>query len=187
MEVVFVFSKKDFTLIFKFIQPRKAFASRQPTDFDIKQKFHMLHSYFFGRKLEKPVIFFLERMKLIILTATSITSIKCRGRLFDARMYRCSEQCEDVTCGSSFFTSVINPDMTPIIAGVQSLQMRLKFYQLSLLASKKESTRALTSVAVVVADSVLLNKNSSFIFLFFSYRAKAIKWLSKALSVDSSS
>ena len=30
---------------------------------------------------------------------------------------------------------------------------------------KKESTRALTSAAVVVADSVLLNKNSSSIFL----------------------
>ena len=49
---------------------------------------------------------------------------------------------------------------------------------MSLLASKKkEYTRALTSAAVVVADSVLLNKNSYFIFLSFSYRAKAIKWL----------
>ena len=50
-----------------------------------------------------------------------------------------------------------------------------------------ESNVALKFVAVVVADSVLLNKNSSFIFSSFSYRAKAIKWLSKALSVDSSS
>ena len=43
--------------------------------------------------------------------------------------------------------------------------MCLKFCQLSSLASKKEFTRALTSAAFVVIDSVLLNKNSFFIFL----------------------
>ena len=57
MEVVFVFSKKDFNLTFKFLQLREAFASRQPRDFGIKQKFHMLSSHFFGQNLEKPVIF----------------------------------------------------------------------------------------------------------------------------------
>ena len=57
MEVVLVFSKKDFDLIFKFIQPREALASGQQTDFGIKQKSHMLRSHFFGQKLEEPVIF----------------------------------------------------------------------------------------------------------------------------------
>ena len=59
-EVVFVFSKKDltsFNLIFKFIQPKEAFVSPQPTDFDIKQKSHMLRSHFFGQKLKEPVNF----------------------------------------------------------------------------------------------------------------------------------
>ena len=117
-------------------------------------------------------------MKLITLIATFITSIKCRDN-FDARVYRCSEQCEDVTRGHLFFTSVTNPDLTPMNAGALTVQICLKFCQLSSLASKKDSTRVFTSAAVVVADSVLLNKNSSFIFLSFSYRAKAIKWLSK--------
>ena len=77
-----------------------------------------------------------------------------------------------------------NPGWTPVITAALSLQMSLKFCQFCSLASKKkESTRAFTSVVVVVADSVLLNKNSSFIFLSFSFRAKAIKWPSKALSV----
>ena len=97
MEIVFVFLKKDFNLIFKFIQLREIFASRQPTDFGIKQKPHMLLSLFFVQKLEKPVVFVLKPMKLIALTATSIASIKCRDRVFDARVYRCSEQGEDVT------------------------------------------------------------------------------------------
>ena len=66
---------------------------------------------------------------------------------------------------SLFFTSVTNPDLTPIIARAPSVQMCLKFCQLTLLASKKGSTRALTSAVDVVGDSVLLNKNSSFIFL----------------------
>ena len=57
MEVVFVFSKKNFNSIFEFIQAREAFASRQATDFGIKQKSHMLRFHFFGRKLEEPVIF----------------------------------------------------------------------------------------------------------------------------------
>ena len=50
MKVVFVFSKKDFNIIFKFIQPREAFASRQSMDFAIKQKSHMLRSNFFGQR-----------------------------------------------------------------------------------------------------------------------------------------
>ena len=97
MEVVFVFSKKDFNFIFKFKQPREAFASQQPVDFGIKQKPYMFRFHFFGQKLEKPMIFALERMKLITLTAMFITSIECRSKVFDARVYRCSEQCEDVT------------------------------------------------------------------------------------------
>ena len=104
-----------------------------------------------------------------------------------------------------------NSDLTPIIAGTLSVQMCLKFCQLSSLDSKKEFTRTLTlapvalasfsscgrvsmtqviqnkKYCIVVADSVLLNKNSSFIYLSFSYWVKAIKWLSKALSVGSSS
>ena len=86
-----------------------------------------------------------------------------------------------------FFTCVTNPDLTPIMAGAPSVQRCLKFCELSWLASKKESTRALTSAVIVVVDSALLNKNSSCIFLSFSFRVKTIKWLSKALSVDSSS
>ena len=50
---------------------------------------------------------------------------------------------------------------------------------------KKESTIVWTSLAVVVAERVLLSKNSFFIILSFSYRAKAIKWLSRAMSADS--
>ena len=106
-------------------------------------------------------------MKLITLTATSITSIKCKGRFFGARVYRCSEQCKNVTGGHSFFTGVTNPDLTPIIDGVTSVQMCLKFCLLSSLASKKNLTRALRSAAVVVADYVSLNKNSFFIFLVY--------------------
>ena len=154
----FCSSKKECNLIFKFIQPRVAFASRQPTNFDIKQNFHMLRSHFFGQKLEEPIFFAIKRMKLITLTATSIISIKCRYRVFDARVYRCSEQCEDVTQGHLFFTSKTSPDLTPIIAGTPSVQMCLKLCQLSSFASKKDSTKALTSAVVVVADSVLLNK-----------------------------
>ena len=63
----------------------------------MKQKTHVLRSHFFDQKLEEPVIFALKRIKLITLTATSIAAIKCRGRIFDARVYRCSEQCENVT------------------------------------------------------------------------------------------
>ena len=137
MDVVFAFSKKDFNLVFKFIQPREIFASRQPTDFGIKQKSQMLLSHFFGRKSEEPVIFGLERMKLITLTATFITSIKCRDRIFDARVYWCNKQCKDVTRGHSFFTCVTNPDLTPIITGAPSVQICLKLCQLSSLASKK--------------------------------------------------
>ena len=62
-----------------------------------------------------------------------------------------------------------------------------KITSAEVIGFKEKATRTLTLAAVVVADSVLLNKNSSFIYLFFSYRAMAIKWLSKALSVDSSS
>ena len=80
---------------------------------------------------------------------------------------------------------MINPDLTPIIAGAPSVQLCLKFCQLSSFASEKEFTKALTLATVVVTDSVLLNKNSFFIFLSYSYQAKAIKWLSKALLVDS--
>ena len=72
----------------------------------------------------------------MILIATSITLIKYRDRVFDARVYQCCEQCEDVTRGPSSFTSLTNPDLTPIIAGAQSVQMCLKFCQLSSLASK---------------------------------------------------
>ena len=137
MDVVFVFSKKDFNLAFKFIQPREVFASRQPTDFCIKQKSQMLRSHFFGQKLEEPVIFGLERMKLITLTATFITSIKCRDRIFDARVCWCNKQCEDVTRSHSFFTCVTNLDLTPIITGAPSVQICWKFCQLSSSASKK--------------------------------------------------
>ena len=80
-----------------------------------------------------------------------------------------------------------NPDLTLFIAEAPSIKMCLKFCQLSSLASEKNFTRALTSAAVVVADSVLTNKNFLFIFLCFSYWAKAVKWLSEALSVDWSS
>ena len=104
-------------------------------------------------------------MKLITLTAKSRTSIKCRGMVFDTRVYRCSIQYEDVTWGHSFFTSVTNPDLMPIIAGAPAIQMCLKFCQLSWLASKKVSTRVLISAAVLVANSVLQNQNSSCIFL----------------------
>ena len=52
--------------------------------------------------------------------------------------------------------------------------MCLKFCQLRSLGSKKESTRALISAALVVAGSVLLNKKSFFIYLSLSYRTKAI-------------
>ena len=55
--LVLLSRKKDYNLIFKFIQPREAFASRQPTDFGIRQKSHMLRSHFSGQKLEEPVIF----------------------------------------------------------------------------------------------------------------------------------
>ena len=75
-----------------------------------------------------------------------------------------------------------NPDLTPIITGAPSVIMCLKFCQLSLLASKIESTRALASAAVVVADSVLLNKNSFFIFLG---SGKGNQVVFKELSVDS--
>ena len=57
-----------------------------------------------------------------------------------------------------FFTSVTNPDLTPIIAGAPSVQLCLNFWQLRLLASEKESTRALTSAAVVVADHAVLHQ-----------------------------
>ena len=97
MEVVFVFSKKNFNLIFKFIQPSEAFFSRQPAGVGMKQKSHMLRFHFFGQKLEEPVIFAFERMKLITLTATFITSIKCRGRVFDVGVYRSNQQGEDIT------------------------------------------------------------------------------------------
>ena len=63
----------------------------------------------------------------------------------------------------------------------------LEILPAELVGFKKEPTRAATSAVVVVPNSVLLNKNSSFIVLSFSYRAKAIKWLYKALLVDSSS
>ena len=139
----------------------------------------MLRSHFFGQNSEESVIFCLERMKLITLTATSIISIKCIGRVFDAQVCRYSEECEDVTRGHSFFTSVTNPDLTLIILGEPFAQLCLKLCQPSSLASKKASTRAFTSAKVVVADSVLLNKNSYFIFLSFSNWAKAIRWLSK--------
>ena len=55
-----------------------------------------------------------------------------------------------------------------------------------LVGFKKETARAVTSAEVIVVDSVLLNRNSSLIFLSFSYRAKAIKWLYEALFEDSS-
>ena len=58
-----------------------------------------------------------------------------------------------------------NPDLTPIIAGAPSIQVCLKFLSAELVGFKKGSTRVLTSAAVVVDDSVLLNKNSFFIFL----------------------
>ena len=48
---------------------------------------------------------------------------------------------------------------------------------------KEESTRGFASAAVVVADSILLNKSSSFFLLSFSFLVKAIKWLSTVLSV----
>ena len=184
MEVGFVISKKDFNLIFNFIQPREAFASRQPTEFGIKQKSHLLRSHFFGQKSEEPMIFFaLGRMKLITLIATSITSTKGRGRVFDTRVLQCSEQWDDVTGSYSFFTSVTNSDSKPIIAGAPSVEMCFKFCQLSSLALKN------------MADCVLPNKNSSLIFLCFSYRAKTIKRVvsgeddqaAKVPSADSSS
>jgi len=86
-----------------------------------------------------------------------------------------------------FFTRVINPPLMPIMAGAPSVQICLKFCQLSSCVSKKESTITLMSAAVVVADKVLQKRNSSFIFLFFFYRANAIKWHSRVVSVDSSS
>ena len=63
----------------------------------------------------------------------------------------------------------------------------LEIVPAQLVGLKKNSTKTLTSAAIVVADSVLLNKNSSFIFLSLSHQAKAIKWLSRTLLVDSSS
>jgi len=123
-------------------------------------------------------------MKLITLTATSITSIKCGRRVFDARVYRCSEQCQNVTWGHSFFTSVTKPDLTPIIAGTLSVQVCLKFSQLTSV-SKKESTRALTSAAVVVTDSVLLSNN--FIFLISGEGDQVADQVEKSVSVDLSS
>ena len=45
MDVVFVFSKKDFNLVFKFILSREVFASRQPTDFGIKNVSHFTLSF----------------------------------------------------------------------------------------------------------------------------------------------
>ena len=71
---------------------REVFASRQPTDFGIKQKSHMFRSYFFGQKLEKPVIFCPRTNEVDHFDRKSITSIKSRGRVFNARVYRCSEQ-----------------------------------------------------------------------------------------------
>ena len=73
------------------------------------------------------------------------------------------------------------------MAGAPSVQICLKFCQLSSFVSKKESTITLMSAEVIVADIVLQKRNSSFIFLFFSYRANAIKWHSRVVLVDSSS
>ena len=74
---------------------------------------------------------------------------------------------------TSHEASVTNHDLMPIIVGASSVQMCLKLCQLSLLASKKESARALTSAAAAfVTDRVLLNKSS---FLSFLFWAKPIK------------
>ena len=78
-----------------------------------------------------------------------------------------------------------NPDLNYFL-GTVSIDV-FEVLPAELVGLKKESTRTLTSAPVVVTDSVLQNKNSFFICLFFSYRTKAIKWLSIALLVDSSS
>ena len=59
----------------------------------------------------------------------------------------------------------------------------LEILPAELVGFKKRVHKCLTSAAVGVADSVLLNKDSCFIFLSFSNPAKTIK----SLSVDSSS
>ena len=46
----------------------------------------------------------------------------------------------------------------------------VEILQSKLVGFKKESKIALTSAAVVVVDTVLLNKNSFFIFLCLSYQ-----------------
>ena len=64
MEISFVFFKKNFNLVFQFIQMIKASASRQLRDYSIKEKSHMLCSHFFGQKLEEPVIFCSRRIEV---------------------------------------------------------------------------------------------------------------------------
>ena len=50
MEVVFVFSKKNFNLVFKFINRERHLPVDSQRTISIKQKFHMLRSYFSDQK-----------------------------------------------------------------------------------------------------------------------------------------
>ena len=78
-------------------------------------------------------------MKLIILTSKSMTSIIGGSKVFDARAYLCSKEWDDVIRGHSFFITVRSLSLAPTIAGAPSVEIGLKFCQLSPLASKKSS------------------------------------------------
>ena len=74
--VVFVFSKKDFKLIFEFMQLREAFASGQPMDFGIKQTSHMLCSHFLAKSWKSQRFFALEVESLMLEGMCVVNSAK---------------------------------------------------------------------------------------------------------------
>ena len=121
-------------------------------------------SHFFGQKLEESVTFG-KCLKLITLTAMSVTSIKHWGWVLYARAYRYSEQWEEVTWGNSFFTSATNPLLTPSISGAPSVQICLKLCRPSSLATKARVHDIFTFTAVCGVCRVMQNKNWFFIFL----------------------
>ena len=84
LDMVVVFSKKDFNLTLKFKQLREAFASRQPTDFGIKQKSQMLRSQLFGQKSEESVVF-CHRTNEVDHFDRNVHMLKCIGVVNSAR------------------------------------------------------------------------------------------------------